>query len=278
MADSANFISIGGGKEALVILAEKNNQPICIKAFRPYSSSNVKRTKQQYHVTTLGMANIMAKTEFNNLRILDYYQVCVPKVREYRNGLSFSMQMIPFTSDSDFEPAPLLREINLSKYTDPGNFLEQTLDEIEKMFKKALMVHGDLSEFNILVSEANGEWKPVLIDVSQSRLFNTKTFTTTRVRIRLDNALKIIIRDIEAILSHFETKYKINFSHQDIYNKLFSDLPDFAKERRLLDEDNLFQQKPSKTAWMNENDIIKFTNKRMHGKDKKMQRIFNSLN
>ena len=135
------------------------------------------------------MANIMAKTEFNNLRILDYYGINVPKVFEYRIGLIFSMQMIPFTPDSDFEPAPLLKEINLTKYTDPGSILELILDEVEKMFKEALMVHGDLSEFNILVSQSDDIWKPYIIDVSQSRLYNNKTFTTTPVRIRLDNAL-----------------------------------------------------------------------------------------
>ena len=127
LADSANFISIGGGKEALVILAEKKNKPICIKAFRPYSSSNVKRTKQQHHVTSLGMANIMAKTEYHNLRILNHFGVRVPKVLEYRNGLVFSMEMIPFTSDSDFEPAPLLKELNLNKYVDSGSFLDPNI-------------------------------------------------------------------------------------------------------------------------------------------------------
>ena len=224
------------------------------------------------------MANIMAKTEFNNLRILDYYGINVPKVFEYRNGLIFSMQMIPFTPDSDFEPAPLLKEINLTKYTDPGSFLELILDEVEKMFKEALMVHGDLSEFNILVSQSDDIWKPYIIDVSQSRLYNNKTFTTTPVRIRLDNALKVVIRDLDKILNHFETKYKIYFSREDVFSKMFCDLPNFAKERKLLDKENLFQQKPSKTAWMSSNEVNSYTNKRMHGKDKKMQNLFESLN
>ena len=209
----------------------------------------------------------MAKTEYHNLRILEHFGVSVPKVLEYRNGLIFSMQMVP-----------LLKEFNLSKYTDPGSFLEQILDEIEKMFKQALMVHGDLSEFNILVSGSASEWHPVIIDVSQSRLYNNKTFTTTPIRIRIDDAIKVAIRDIRKVLSHFETKYKINFDHDDVFAKMFSDLPAFAKERKLLEAENLSQQKPSKTAWMNVNEIDAFTNKKMHGKDKKMQRIFNSLN
>lgn len=224
------------------------------------------------------MANIMAKTEFKNLRILDYYEINVPKVFEYRNGLIFSMQMIPFTLETDFEPAPLLKEINLTKYTDPGDFLELILDEVEKMFKIALMVHGDLSEFNILVSESKEGWKPFIIDVSQSRLYNNKTFTITPVRIRLDDALKIAIRDLDKILNHFETKYGINFAREDVYSKMFSDLPKFAKERKLLDKENLFQQKVSKTAWMSTNEVKSYANRRMYRQDKKIQEIFRSLN
>ena len=224
------------------------------------------------------MANLMAKTEYHNLRILDYFGVQVPKPLEYKNNLAFSMQMIPFTKDEDFEPAPLVKELNLAKYTDPGTFLELILDEIEKMFKHALMVHGDLSEFNILVTETAGELHPVIIDVSQSRLYNNKTFTTSHVRIRLDNALQVVIRDVNTVLSHFETKYKINFSHDDVFAKMFSDLPEFAKERKLLEQENLHQQKPSKTAWMSVDEISNFTNKRMFNRDKKIQRIFKSLN
>ncbi len=224
------------------------------------------------------MANIMAKTEYHNLRILRYYDVRVPKPLQYANGLAFSMKMVPFHNDGRFDPAPLLKEFNLSKFMDPGDFLERVLDQIELMFKQALMVHGDLSEFNILVTELDQELHPVIIDVSQSRLYNNNTFTTTPVRIRIDEALKVAIRDIDAVLNHFQLKYKINFDHEDVFAKMFSDLPAFAKERHLLDQDNLFQQKPSKTAWMTQNEINTFTNKRMTGKDKKMQNIFRSLN
>ena len=224
------------------------------------------------------MANTMAKTEYHNLRILEYFDVRVPKPLEYRNSLAFSMKMVHFNSDSDFIPAPLLKELNLSKYTDPGDFLEQILDQIELMFKNALMVHGDLSEFNILVTEIDQQLCPVIIDVSQSRLYNDKTFTTTPVRIRIDKALKVVIRDIKIVLNHFETKYRIYISFDDVCNKMFSDLPEFAMKRYLLDEKNLFQQKPSKTAWMNLQEVNTFTNRRLKGKEKKIQNIFESLN
>ena len=186
--------------------------------------------------------------------------------------------MVSFRNDGTYEPAPLLKECNLSKHVDPGDFLERVLDQIELMFKQALMVHGDLSEFNILVTELDQELQPVIIDVSQSRLYNNNTFTTTPVRIRIDEAVKVTIRDINTVLDHFQTKYKINFERDEVYAKMFSDLPAFAKERNLLNQDNLFQQKPSKTAWMTQNEINAFTNKRMTGKDKKMQNIFRSLN
>jgi serine/threonine-protein kinase RIO1 len=220
------------------------------------------------------MANMMAKTEFKNLQILQYFNVSVPNPLQYRGGFAFSMDMVPFqSSEENFEPAPILKEINLSKYiNDPGSFLEETLDQIEIMFKQALMVHGDLSEYNILVSDE----KPVIIDVSQTRLYNNKTFTTTPVRIRLDDALEVVIRDLKMVMNHFETKYKIFYDFDDILAKMFSDLPTFAKERDLIS--NLdFSQKSSRTMWMETGEINSFTNVRMTGKDRKMQNLFKSL-
>lgn len=224
------------------------------------------------------MANVMAKTEFHNLRILEHFGVKAPHPIEYKNSLVFSMKMIPLYPNEQFQPAPLLKEINLSEFVDPGDFLDLTLDQIEFMFKNALMVHGDLSEYNILVSEVDKELQPFIIDVSQSRLYNNNTFTATPVRIRLDEALKVVIRDVIKVLNHFESKYRITIDHEDVFSKMFSELPDFAKEKGLLDRESLNQHKPSKTAWMSMDEISQNTNKKMSARDKKIQRIFNSLN
>ena len=222
------------------------------------------------------MASIMAKTEFHNLRILDYYGVNVPKPLEYNKGLAFSMEMIPFRNgDSEIKiPAPILKNINLYNIMDdPINFLEDSLDQIELMWKKALMCHGDLSEFNILVSDE----KPFIIDVSQSRLYNVNTFSATPVRIRIDNALSIFVRDLKTIINHFEVKYKAYIEIDDVYEKMFNELPDFVREKNILETYDSIHNKSSKLIFMKDNEINTFTNMTLRGKDKKMLNLMRSL-
>lgn len=275
LADTTSKIfSVGGGKEATVLLAEKDKRLVCVKYFYPNSSSNLKRSKQQYHVKTHEMASIMAKTEFQNLRILEYYGVNVPSPINYNKGLAFSMTMIPFQSNSlDPIPAPILKNVSLKEFMDPYNFLEEILDQIEIMFKKALMVHGDLSEFNILFSDK----KPFIIDVSQSRLYNIKTHTKTPVRIKIDSALQIFMKDLQTILTHFEKKYRIKMDIEDIHEKMFTELPKFVKTKKIIE--NLYSAKngSSKLLYMSEKDIYLHTSVELSRKDKKMLDKMKSL-
>ena len=258
-----------------MFLASKNDKPVCVKAFKTHSSSNIKRTKQQYHVQTHEMASLMAKTEFRNLQILNYFGINSPKALDYNNNFAFSMELVLYDSNVEFlEPAPLLKNVNLRENNvDPLDFLEAILDQLEKQFKEALMVHGDLSEFNILVSDN----KPVIIDVSQSRLYNIKTFATTPIRIRLDDAILIFNRDLQAILNHFSKKYKTNLDIEEIYDKMFSDLPQFAKEKNILHNFTTGNKRVSKTVWMTNEEINSQTGLRHRSKDKKIQKILNDL-
>ena len=115
---ATTILSIGSGKEAFVILAEKNDQPVILKTFKPYSASNIKRTNAQHHVSLHGMASIIAKAEYANLRILDYYSVRVPKPLEYKkDSLGFTMSYIvdPATN----KQASLLKHVDLRKSCDP---------------------------------------------------------------------------------------------------------------------------------------------------------------
>ena len=63
----------------------------------------------------------------------------------------------------DGVPAPLLRELPLD---DPEDFYDRLTDEMRSLYQKAGLVHGDLSEYNIMVWEK----KPVIFDLSQAML------------------------------------------------------------------------------------------------------------
>jgi serine/threonine-protein kinase RIO1 len=62
-------------------------------------------------------------------------------------------------------PAPVLKDIKNPK--EPINLMNELLSFIKKLYQKAKLVHGDLSEFNILYHNQ----KPVIIDISQAISF-----------------------------------------------------------------------------------------------------------
>ena len=117
--------------------------------------------------------------EFNNLQLCEAAGVSSPRPIEfYRNIL-----VMTFIGENG-EPAPLLRELEPE---DPQTFYENVLDQIQLLWQKAGLVHGDLSEYNIM----NYKEAPIVFDVSQAML---KAHPI---------ASKLIDRDIENINSYF---------------------------------------------------------------------------
>jgi Serine/threonine protein kinase involved in cell cycle control len=82
--------------------------------------------------------------------------------------------------------APLLKEIPEEGITEELYYA--IIAEVEKMVNLAHLVHGDLSEYNIMVWDN----RPYIIDVSQS------------VDIEHPNALELLQRDLENINRFFE--------------------------------------------------------------------------
>mgnify|MGYP001035980991 CR=1 FL=1 len=96
--------------------------------------------------------------EFKNLQRAEEAGVNAPRpIAFYRNILVMSF------IGSDGLPAPLLREIEL---VDPEAFYRLLLREMRLLYTGAGLVHGDLSEYNIMVWED----APVIFDVSQAVL------------------------------------------------------------------------------------------------------------
>jgi len=96
--------------------------------------------------------------EFSNLQLCEEAGINSPRPIDFiRNIL-----VMTFIGE-DGVPAPLLREMEPE---DPTGFYGLVLDEMQLLWQKAGLVHGDLSEYNIMVHEE----KPVIFDVSQSML------------------------------------------------------------------------------------------------------------
>jgi RIO kinase 1 len=98
----------------------------------------------------------------------------------------YNILLLEFIGDEGEFPntAPKLKDAPPEK---PQEFLDKIIDYMKKMHKKGL-VHGDLSEFNIL----NFHEKPVIIDMSQGTVTESQ------------NAQELLTRDIRNVCRYFK--------------------------------------------------------------------------
>ncbi|TFG28482.1 MAG: serine protein kinase RIO [Promethearchaeota archaeon] len=181
---------ISAGKEANVYLAyDAKGKELAIKIYK--IDSNTSKWMKNYIIGDPRFKKIphnaskiiflWASKEFKNLQRAYKAGLRVPKPIYIKNNI-LMMEYIGFGPI----PAPLLKEI-----TDPPNLddiFNEILDFIKVLYQKAKLVHGDLSEFNILYHNQ----KPVIIDISQA------------VSIQHPKAEIYLTRDIKNIFNYFE--------------------------------------------------------------------------
>jgi RIO kinase 1 len=181
--------SISTGKEANVFLGEREDLAVAIKIYRIQSanfttmSSYVTGDRRFSHVKKSKKELIFAWTrkEFSNLARAKEAGLPVPEPFVWdRNILIMS-----FLGEGEC-PYPQLRSVELE---DPGAIYASVIGMIDTLYKKAKLVHGDLSEFNILYHD-----HPYLIDMGQS---------VTRDHPR---ALQFLMRDIRNINRFFKKR------------------------------------------------------------------------
>jgi RIO kinase 1 len=99
-----------------------------------------------------------AQKEFKNLQLAENAGVNAPRPIAFRRNI-----LVMTFIGEDGVPAPLLREVDPA---DPDDFYMKLLNETRSLYTKAGLVHGDLSEYNVMVWED----APVIFDVSQALL------------------------------------------------------------------------------------------------------------
>jgi len=193
------------GKEANVFTAiTKENKKIIVKVYRIQSCD----FKKMYNY-------IRADTRFKGLKRNRMKIVYAWTQREFRNLLkareagvkvpipiTFSNNVLLMQFIGNKEPAPRIKD---KPAKEMQKFLEQTITNMQKLYKKAGLIHGDLSAFNIL----NFHEKPVFIDFSQA--------TTTKN----PNAEEYLERDIRNIANFFK-KHQISITPGEIKQKIIS--------------------------------------------------------
>ncbi|MEM4259905.1 MAG: serine protein kinase RIO [Candidatus Woesearchaeota archaeon] len=138
--------------------------------------SNIKRSKREivFAWTQREYRNLMKAREV----------IKVPTPIAVRNNIL----LMEFIGKHD--PAPMLKS-QLPK--NPKKFFAKTIQNIKKLYKAGL-IHGDLSEYNIL----NYEEEPIFIDFSQC--------TTTES----GNAKELLDRDINNVCNFFKKYFDID--------------------------------------------------------------------
>ena len=181
--------SISTGKEANVFLGDREDQAVAIKIYRIQSanfttmSSYVTGDRRFSHVKKSKKELIFAWTrkEFSNLARAKEAGLPVPEPLVWdRNILIMS-----FLGEGEC-PYPQLRSAEIDN---PAKVCENIMAMIDTLYNKAELVHGDLSEFNILYSD-----QPYLIDMGQS---------VTRDHPR---ALQFLMRDIRNMNRFFKKR------------------------------------------------------------------------
>jgi RIO kinase 1 len=120
-----------------------------------------------------------ARKEYRNLSEAYVAKVMVPKPFIVKNNVL----IMEFIGESG-ESAPLLRETELRN---PQRTYDKLLLHVKRLYKKAKLVHGDLSEYNVMIWNE----EPVIFDMSQA------------VNVEHPNAQKLLERDLENLNRYF---------------------------------------------------------------------------
>lgn len=135
------------------------------------------------------------KKEFKNLERARHSGVRSPK------PVYFNKNVLVMEYIGDYKhPAPMLKDVLLK---DPEKVFLEIVDFISNMYKKAEMVHADISAFNVLIYRN----KPYLIDFGQG------------VLLEHPNSQEFLKRDVHNIVSYFK-KLNIRADENKIYNNI----------------------------------------------------------
>jgi len=181
---------ISAGKEANVYLAyDQDGNEVAIKIYK--IDSNTSKWMRNYIVGDPRFKRIpnniskiiylWAGKEYKNLSRAYKAGLSVPKPIFIKNNILI-MEYIGFGPI----PAPKLKDIKNPQ--ENKKLVPKILEFIKELYQKAKLVHGDLSEFNILYHNQ----KPIIIDISQA------------VHTQHPKAEVYLVRDIKNMFNYFE--------------------------------------------------------------------------
>ncbi len=167
--------SLKSGKEATVYLVRSGTQVRCAKVYRDMAQRSFQKRAQYQEgrkVRGSRQARAMSKSTrfgrreqeaaWKNAEVDALYRLVAEGVRVPRPfGYFNDVLIMELVSDADGNPAPRLGEVDLSPEL-AREYHDFLIRQIVRMLSIGL-IHGDLSEFNVLVAPDG----PVIIDLPQ---------------------------------------------------------------------------------------------------------------
>ena len=200
---------ISKGKEADVYLAEAgdkiNEMYVVLKIFNQENTSFKRRTEyvkgdprfDGVKADVMSIIRIWCRKEYGNLKIAEEAQVSAPKPY-YFKGNVLAMQLI----GDDGVPSPILKKTELEE---PERIIDEIIENMKRLYSAGL-VHGDISEYNILIKEN----MPFLIDIGQG------------VSLGHPKANEFLERDVANILYYFKKVYGIEKNKEKVISQIKS--------------------------------------------------------
>lgn len=99
----------------------------------------------------------------------------------------------------------MLKDIELEN---PEEFFELLIEQMIIMKNDAKLVHGDLSEFNIMVQDQ----MPYIIDVGQAMQFKDD--------LDFKDLNDLYYRDVKNVVHYFNKRYKLNLDLEEVLKRL----------------------------------------------------------
>lgn len=160
------FGVVRSGKESRLYWGlGKRKKPVAVKIFLT-TSAEFKKGRMMYiqgdqrfkevKRDTRSLVNLWASKEFKNLHQAKDAGIRVPTPIKVEGNVL----LMEFVGQNGI-PAPLLRETPLDH---PGRVYDKIAEAVRRLYQKAGLVHGDLSEFNIMMVDSD----PVLFDFAQA--------------------------------------------------------------------------------------------------------------
>lgn len=161
---------INAGKEASVFFAQRDGRDIAVKIYM--ITTNNFNAMKDYILADRRFVGVKrdkrhiifawARKEYKNLQSAARAGVRVPEVYDcYQNILT--MEFL----GKDEVPYPQLKDVPLSEQ-DAKDVVETLLEYVSLLYHRAKLVHGDLSEYNVLIDPETHE--PIVIDMGQGVL------------------------------------------------------------------------------------------------------------